>query len=56
MPITLLQALLGHADVSTTRRVYASGTDDKQLLDAVKTFGRKAEEVVERGEEAMGRK
>jgi integrase len=56
MEITLLQALLGHADISTTRRVYASGTDPQQLLDAVKTYGRKPEDVVERGEEAMGRK
>jgi integrase/recombinase XerD len=52
MPITSLQALLGHASISTTRDIYAPKTPAQALMDELSTFGRDPQRVIRDGEEA----
>ena len=49
MPLESVQALLGHADISTTRTIYASRTKAEVLLDQMRTYGRDATEVARTG-------
>ncbi|OGO47940.1 MAG: hypothetical protein A2Z30_04990 [Chloroflexi bacterium RBG_16_64_43] len=48
MDLGLLQALLGHASIETTRRIYAPQTDVRQLVDALATYGVSAGEAAHR--------
>jgi site-specific recombinase XerC len=48
MDLGLLQALLGHASIETTRRIYAPQTDIRQLVDALATYGVSAGEAAHR--------
>jgi len=48
MDLGLLQALLGHASIETTRRIYAPQTDVRQLVDALATYGVPAGEAAHR--------
>ncbi len=48
MDLGLLQALLGHASIETTRRIYAPQTDVRQLVDALATYGVPANEAAQR--------
>jgi integrase/recombinase XerD len=48
MDLGLLQALLGHASIETTRRIYAPQTDVRQLVDALATYGVPADEAAHR--------
>jgi site-specific recombinase XerD len=45
MDLDVLQAYLGHADISTTRRIYAPYTAVEKLRDQLETFGRSAREA-----------
>jgi integrase len=45
MALDMLQAYLGHADIGTTRRIYAPRTQLSALKDQVNTFGKSAEET-----------
>ncbi len=45
MDIDVLQAYLGHADISTTRRIYAPYTAVEKVRDQLETFGRSARDV-----------
>ena len=49
MPITSLQAMLGHASIETTRGTYAPKTPVNQLVDEIATYGRDPQAVIERG-------
>ncbi len=45
MDLDVLQAYLGHADISTTRRIYAPYTAVEKVRDQLETFGRSAREA-----------
>lgn len=45
MDLDVLQAYLGHADISTTRRIYAPYTAVEKVRDQLETFGRSAKEA-----------
>lgn len=45
MDLDVLQAYLGHADISTTRRIYAPYTAVEKVRDQLETFGRTAKEA-----------
>ena len=47
MDLDVLQAYLGHADISTTRRIYAPYTAVEKVRDQLETFGRSAREAVQ---------
>jgi len=47
MDLDVLQAYLGHADISTTRRIYAPYTAIEKVRDQLETFGRSAREAVQ---------
>ena len=47
MDLDVLQAYLGHADISTTRRIYAPYTALEKVRDQLETFGRSAKEAAE---------
>lgn len=47
MPITSLQALLGHASIATTRDTYAPKTPAEKLLEELATYGRDPQAVAE---------
>ena len=49
MDLDVLQAYLGHADISTTRRIYAPYTALEKVRDQLETFGRSAKEAAEEG-------
>jgi integrase/recombinase XerD len=44
MDLDVLQSYLGHADIGTTRRVYAPFTSTEKVRDQLETFGRTAQE------------
>jgi site-specific recombinase XerD len=46
MDIEVLQAYLGHADISTTRRIYAPHTSSHKVADQLQTFGRTPQEAL----------
>jgi integrase len=45
MDLDVLQAYLGHADISTTRRIYAPYTAVEKVRDQLETFGRSARDA-----------
>jgi site-specific recombinase XerD len=45
MDLDVLQAYLGHADISTTRRIYAPYTAVDKVRDQLETFGRSAKDA-----------
>jgi site-specific recombinase XerD len=45
MDLDVLQAYLGHADISTTRRIYAPYTAAEKVRDQLETFGRSAKDA-----------
>src|SRR5512135_611053 len=45
MDLDVLQAYLGHADISTTRRIYAPYTSVEKVRDQLETFGRSAKDA-----------
>jgi len=45
MDLDVLQAYLGHADISTTRRIYAPYTATEKVRDQLETFGRTAKDA-----------
>ena len=45
MDLDVLQAYLGHADISTTRRIYAPHTAVGKVRDQLETFGRSAKDA-----------
>jgi len=45
MDLDVLQAYLGHADISTTRRIYAPYTAVEKVRDQLDTFGRSADDA-----------
>jgi site-specific recombinase XerD len=45
MDLDVLQAYLGHADISTTRRIYAPYTAVDKVRDQLETFGRSARDA-----------
>ncbi len=47
MDLDVLQAYLGHADISTTRRIYAPYTAVDKVRDQLETFGRSAREAAD---------
>ncbi len=47
MDLDVLQAYLGHADISTTRRIYAPYTAAEKVRDQLETFGRSARDAAE---------
>lgn len=47
MDLDVLQAYLGHADISTTRRIYAPYTAADKVRDQLETFGRSAKDAAE---------
>jgi site-specific recombinase XerD len=47
MDLDVLQAYLGHADISTTRRIYAPYTAVEKVRDQLETFGRSAREAAD---------
>lgn len=47
MDLDVLQAYLGHADISTTRRIYAPYTAVDKVRDQLETFGRSAKDAAE---------
>jgi site-specific recombinase XerD len=55
MPITSLQALLGHASIATTRDIYAPKTPADKLTEEVGTYGRDPDDVIARANEALKR-
>lgn len=50
MDLDVLQAYLGHADISTTRRIYAPYTAAEKVRDQLETFGRSAKDAARDGE------
>jgi site-specific recombinase XerD len=55
MPITSLQALLGHASISTTRDIYAPKTPAGALVEELSTYGRDPNDVISEGDKAAER-
>jgi integrase/recombinase XerD len=53
MDLDVLQAYLGHADISTTRRIYAPYTSVEKVRDQLETFGRSAKDAAS-DEQAKG--
>jgi integrase/recombinase XerD len=49
MDLDVLQAYLGHADISTTRRIYAPYTAVDKVRDQLETFGRSAKDAAQDG-------
>ena len=47
MDLDVLQAYLGHADISTTRRIYAPHTVVEKVRDQLETFGRRAADAAQ---------
>jgi len=47
MDLDVLQAYLGHADIGTTRRIYAPYTAVEKVRDQLETFGRSAREAAQ---------
>ena len=47
MDLDVLQAYLGHADISTTRRIYAPYTALEKVRDQLETYGRSAKEAAD---------
>jgi site-specific recombinase XerD len=47
MDLDVLQSYLGHADISTTRRIYAPYTAVEKVRDQLETFGRTAKEAAQ---------
>lgn len=47
MDLDVLQAYLGHADISTTRRIYAPYTAVDKVRDQLETFGRSAKDAAQ---------
>jgi site-specific recombinase XerD len=47
MDLDVLQAYLGHADISTTRRIYAPYTATEKVRDQLETFGRTAKDAAQ---------
>ena len=47
MDLDVLQAYLGHADISTTRRIYAPYTAVEKVRDQLETFGRTAKDAAQ---------
>jgi site-specific recombinase XerD len=47
MDLDVLQAYLGHADISTTRRIYAPYTAAEKVRDQLETFGRSAKDAAQ---------
>jgi integrase/recombinase XerD len=47
MDLDVLQAYLGHADISTTRRIYAPYTAVDKVRDQLETFGRTAKDAAQ---------
>ncbi len=45
MDLDVLQSYLGHADISTTRRIYARYTAVEKVRDQLETFGRTARDA-----------
>ena len=45
MDLDVLQAYLGHADISTTRRIYAPYTAVEKVRDQLETYGRNAKDA-----------
>ncbi len=45
MDLDVLQSYLGHADISTTRRIYAPYTAVDKVRDQLETFGRTAKDA-----------
>ncbi len=50
MDLDVLQTYLGHADISTTRRIYAPHTEIAKVRDQLETYGRSAAEAAEDAE------
>jgi integrase/recombinase XerD len=51
MDLDVLQAYLGHADISTTRRIYAPYTATEKVRDQLETFGRTAKDAAQDDQE-----
>ena len=49
MDLDVLQTYLGHADISTTRRIYAPYTAVEKVRDQLETFGRTAKDAASDG-------
>ena len=49
MDLDVLQSYLGHADISTTRRIYAPYTSVDKVRDQLETFGRTAKDAAKDG-------
>ena len=47
MDLDVLQSYLGHADISTTRRIYAPYTTTEKVRDQLETFGRSAKDAAQ---------
>src|SRR5512143_3812289 len=47
MDLDVLQAYLGHADIRTTRRIYAPYTAAEKVRDQLETFGRSAQDAAQ---------
>jgi site-specific recombinase XerD len=45
--LDVLQAYLGHADISTTRRIYVPYTAVDKVRDQLETFGRSAKDAAQ---------
>lgn len=50
MDLDVLQSYLGHADISTTRRIYAPYTAVDKVRDQLETFGRSAKDAAQDGD------
>lgn len=53
--LPVLQALLGHASIATTRDIYAPGTPVDKIKDQLATYGREPAQVIRNGERALRR-
>ena len=53
MDLGLLQALLGHSSIETTRRIYAPHTSVSQLVDALSTYGISAGEAARKARKVI---
>ncbi|MGA2111192.1 MAG: tyrosine-type recombinase/integrase [Anaerolineales bacterium] len=53
MDLGLLQAMLGHSSIETTRRIYAPQTSVSQLVDALSTYGISAREAARRARKVI---